>query len=692
MRKLVSILLSLFLVIAALPLQSTHAARMGRGAQGWWIGYQREICRDGATLAWLWDQPTFDGARSTLRLWEGSPNSGRLIGLAPMLPTKHVTSTSFVIDEAGTRQAFDVYAIRDVSWWPLLNVGASLSIEDPALALTITTTVKDCLLGDGNSILLDRGQTSVIGALDLRSPTLAIPDAQLRYRITVLPVQGSLILSNTALAVGDTFYQVDINEGRLRYASLVKTSVQDSFKYSLDGIVRVSQTRDVLGNHIEADGASFNPKISGNGGVIAFASTATNFDAQTDLGGDADVFLWLGNDSLRRVSLRPDNVDSSSASASPALSANAGQVAFASSAIDLVESGRDCPANVDDAEAHVYRREVDITPNEGLTFSPTLRQSVSSGSISSCQRGNNTSYSPAFAADGNVAFLSGADNLLSPITDTNGKVSDVFRRTLSNTTTSLLAVRPSTAITFFGVNGFSVAGTGNAERVAVAASDEFTIGDANGFDDIFVQPTRGPLAGQTITGSIGPAGVPANGSSFAPDLSRDGRWLAFESQATNLATADNNTKRDIFVRDLNSNTIRRVSTTSNGSDANGDSYMPRLSADGHWLTFASSASDLVAGDINTQTDVFLRDMLAGNTYLVSQAVHTNVLGNATSNLPSISDDGHTIAFSSDATNLVSDGAELNTDVDADVFVRYIDPERTLIISTRSNVFMPLMRR
>ena len=128
----------------------------------------------------------------------GNPNSGRLIGLAPMLPTKHDTPVSFVIDETGTQQAFDVYAVRDVSWWPLLNVGASLSIEDPALELTITATVIDCLLSAGQSILMDRGQTRVIGALDLRSPTLAIPDDQLLYRITALPIRGTLTLSNTA--------------------------------------------------------------------------------------------------------------------------------------------------------------------------------------------------------------------------------------------------------------------------------------------------------------------------------------------------------------------------------------------------------------------------------------------------------------------------------------------------------------
>ena len=182
-------------------------------------------------------------------------------------------------------------------------------------------------------------------------------------------------------------------------------------------------------------------------------------------------------------------------------------------------------------------------------------------------------------------------------------------------------------------------------------------------------------------------------ASREPDLSRDGRWLAFESEATNLVTADNNSMRDIFVRDLINNTLRRVSTTVNGGDANDHSNSPRLSADGRWLTFVSTASNLVAGDTNNQTDVFVRDMQTGKIYLVSQPLSGNPT-NGPSGQPAISDDGHHIVFDSVATNLVdaNHGSELSTDVDADVFIRYVEPERTVTIHTISRIYVPLIRR
>ena len=687
--------LSIMLLLASATLQAhtAHAARMGRGAQGWWVGYQREVCRDGATLAWLWDQPSFDSARSTLRLWEGPTQTGRLIGLAPMLPSKHTKSVLFVIDENGTQQAADVYAIRDVGWWPLLTVGATLSIEDPALDVTLTTTVKDCLLSDAAAIGLDRGEPRTIGALELRSPTLAIPDDQLHYRLLALPVSGTLSLSNTLLTVGDTFTQLDINEGLLRYMPSNNAGIDDTFKYSLDGLVRISLSHDLSGNPVEADGASFNPKISGNGGVVAYVSTATNLDnTAADFGGDGDIFLWLGNNTTRRVSLKPDGTDPDNTSFSPSLSASGARIAFAAEATDLVATNRDCAASINDSSSHIYRRDADITLSEGLVFTTTLRQSVSTGVPPACQRGNSTSYSPAVAPDSSVAFLSGADNLITPTTDADGMVSDVFRHTLTNST-ELLSQRPPLTNTFVGVNGFALAGAGLNERIAFAASDEFLLGDVNGYDDVFLQYTRGPRAGQTITASVGPSGAAANGASYRPDFSRDGRWLTFESEASNLATADTNNMRDIFVRDLTANTIRRVSTTSNGGDANQGSDSPHLSADGRWLTFVSTASNLVVGDTNNQTDVFVRDLQTDKTYLISQPLN-GALTNGPSGLPAISDDGHHIVFDSVATNLVdsTNGAELSTDVDADVFIRYFDPERTVAIHTLSRFYLPLMRR
>ena len=692
MRKALSlvVLVAVAITTNAFPLNSTYAARMGRGAQGWWIGYQGEVCRDGATLAWLWDLPNYGGTRSTLRLWEGAPGSGRLIALAPMSPISHTQTVSFTLDESGTRNGFNIYAIRDVNWWPLLTPGTTFSIEDPLIKITITGTVKNCLLSDSQQLQLQPGQTATLGPQTLRSPSLAIPDDTLRYRITALPIHGSVTLSNSVLITGSTFYQSDINEGRLKYiaANTGGQSATDTLGYALDGMVRASLPRNASGTISEADGDSTNAKISANGGVVAFSSSATNLDFfQSDFNGFNDIFVWLGNRYLQRISNNFANNESNGGSISPALSPSGVRVGFTSLATDLVNPAQDCPTSAQDSESQIYRRDIDFDFVDGVVFSPTIRQSASNGAPPSCQRGYGTSYLPAVTESGAVAFLSGADNLLTPTVDLDGPISDLFLRGTDNTTQRLSPVG-ATANGFFGLNGFAVAGSASL-TIAVDAADGFTAGDTNTANDIFVQ-----FNGQLITATRSITGGAANSDSTNPALSRDGRWLAFESTASNLVANDSNNHRDIFVRDLLSNTIQLASSSPNNEGANGESSTPSLSADGRWLTFASTASNLVVSDTNSTSDIFVRDLQRGITYLVSQPISTTlVAGNRASTLPEIASDGHHIVFQSLASNLVQVGAESPTDIDSDIFIRYFDPQRTLTIklSTPSTLYLPILR-
>lgn len=693
MKRLFLAAMLLLAVFGMQPAQPALAARMGRGAEGWWIGYQDELCRDGATLAWLWDAGAYDGQRSTLRLWEGAIGN-RLIGLAPMSPISHTLPLTFATDSAGGALATQAYDLRDIGWWPALAVGTTVVIEDAALDVTISGTVRDCLVSTLHRSTVLRGGGRVLSPLDLRAPTLAIPEEALRYRIESLPAHGALTLNSVPLAIGDTFFQLDIAEGRLRYAHNGDSAGSDSFSYSLDGLVRASRGRDVNGLFTEADGASYSPRISANGAVVTFASDATNLDeTSSDNAAHTDVFVWFGNGRTRRITLDPSNDNPDGPALSPTISRDGARVAFASDATDLITPGSDCPASLNDSQSQIYRRDFGFVTGTGFTLSDTVRQSASSGPTGSCQRGNGTSYSPVVAADGSVAFLSGADNLLLPAADADGMLSDVFRRSGSSTT--LLAVRPGTGLGYVGINGFDVAGSGTAERVLVAASDAFVNGDANGFDDIFLQVTSGPQSGQTITLSVTSSGGAANGASSLPALSADARIAAFASEASNLTPTDGNGQQDVFVRDLQAGVTERASVTPSNTDANGPSQSPRLSADGRWLVFDSQASNLVTGDGNGQADVFLRDLSTDKTWLLSKPY---VLGATQvtlgSGMADISADGHHVVFESLATDLVTDGAEPGADVDRDVFVRYFDPARTLTITiaTPTHVRLPLVRR
>ncbi len=167
--------------------------------------------------------------------------------------------------------------------------------------------------------------------------------------------------------------------------------------------------------------------------------------------------------------------------------------------------------------------------------------------------------------------------------------------------------------------------------------------------------------------SLDSGGVQGTGNSFAPSITADGRFVAFNSQAANLVAGDTNGFFDVFVRDRQTGITERVSVSTAGTQGDGDSsfgYTPSISADGRFVAFSSLATNLVANDTNGFADVFVRDRLSGTTERVSVATG-GAAGNANSLTPSISADGRYVAFESFASNLV--GSDSNGTWD--VFVR-----------------------
>ena len=142
--------------------------------------------------------------------------------------------------------------------------------------------------------------------------------------------------------------------------------------------------------------------------------------------------------------------------------------------------------------------------------------------------------------------------------------------------------------------------------------------------------------------SVDSAGNQANGYSYDPSISADGRFVAFHSFAPNLVAGDTNAQWDIFVHDRQSGTTTRVSVDSAGGQADSGSYGPSISADGRFVAFASLASNLVANDTNGQYDIFVHDRQTGTTTGVDST------GRA-SGSSSISADGRFVAFVSVAS-------------------------------------------
>ncbi len=306
----------------------------------------------------------------------------------------------------------------------------------------------------------------------------------------------------------------------------------------------------------------------------------------------------------------------------------------------------------------------------GLSSAQTTeRVSLSSGGV----QGDRFSYEPSISADGRfVAFASVASDLVSG--DTNG-FSDVFVRDRQTGVTERISV--STGGAEGDDDSVSPSISADGRYVAyVSFASNLVGGDTNGTYDVFVRDRQ--LATTTLV-SIDSAGIQANGSSDFPSISADGRFVSFDSNATNLVTGDTNNTNDVFVHDRLTGATTLVSVSSGGVQGDDASYKSWISGDGRFVVFNSGADTLVAGDTNGSLDVFVHDRLTGTTIRAS-VDSTGTEGNGTSGDAALSMDGRLVVFTSDATNLVPG----DTNFVSDVFVHDLQTGATRRVSLSSS--------
>jgi len=209
-----------------------------------------------------------------------------------------------------------------------------------------------------------------------------------------------------------------------------------------------------------------------------------------------------------------------------------------------------------------------------------------------------------------------------------------------------------------GDSGFPVISADGRFIAFESAAGNFVAGDTNGNFDIFMKDRQ---TGAITRVSTSPTEAQANGNSFTPSISGDGRFVAFQSFATNLLPNTSNCIANgcIFVKDRTTGALTRVDVATAGQP-NGATGNPNISGNGRFVAFQSAATNLVAGDVNGHVDVFVRDVQAGRTVLASVTGTTQ--GNGDSTQPSISADGRFVAFSSLADNLVPGDSNGTSDV------------------------------
>ncbi len=398
---------------------------------------------------------------------------------------------------------------------------------------------------------------------------------------------------------------------------------------------RISVTSGVGGN---ADSDSYRTASSDDGRYILYKSGATNLVAG-DTNSRVDMFVYdsqAGTNEI--VSKATDGTLGNDTSNQGAISADGRYVVYDSDATNLVSGYT--------GAGHVYVRDRQSNTTEIVSISDAAVE------------GNASSSKPSISNDGRyVTFHSNATNLVAG--DTNG-VSDIFVYDRNTDTIERVSVDNVGTEANNDSLAPSISGDGRYVSFESEASN-LVASDSNNHFDIFVYDRNTDTIERV---SVDNVGTEANATSTNPSISSDGRYVAFRSEATNLVTGDTNAVRDIFIYDRDTDVVERVSIDDSGTQANAQSDMDgntNLSDDGRFITFYSDATNLVAGDTNAVSDVFLYDRTLDKVRRVSTNLE-GYQGNGASYNLSISPNGKQVFFKSSATNFVIGDTEGFADI------------------------------
>ncbi|MDQ2973337.1 MAG: hypothetical protein M3Q79_02560 [bacterium] len=411
-----------------------------------------------------------------------------------------------------------------------------------------------------------------------------------------------------------------------------------------------------------ANGSSRQVSTSSDSRYSAFESIADNLTAN-DTNGLSDIFVFDSQtDTVTIVSTTSSGSQSTGGgSAWPAISSTGRYIAFESSADNLVASDTN-------GLQDIFVKDTQIGTTSRV--STTSAAAEATGGASSA---------PAISANGRyVVFASDATNLVAG--DTNA-TTDIFLKDTQTGTLTRVSTDSSATQSVGGISNSPEMSSDGRYIVFESLATNLVAGDTNASYDVFRKDTQTGTTSRVSTDSS--SAQATGGNNFRPTITPDGRYVAFYSSATNLVAGDTNSVRDIFVKDIQTGAINRVSTDSLGTQSNGQSYFPKISADGRYVAFESGASNLVAGDTNARFDAFLKDTLTGTTTRVStsslnvEAVGGNFANSPTSDGIDISDDGRYVAFNSLAANLHAD----DTNENYDIFLKDTQTGVTKLVST-----------
>jgi Tol biopolymer transport system component len=405
------------------------------------------------------------------------------------------------------------------------------------------------------------------------------------------------------------------------------------------------------------NGASSQPVMSSDGRFVAFASRASNWGVKDPNGHVSDVYLWdQYGGSFGLVSSTTAVKGADGPSSAPAISASGAVVAFVSSATNLVTGDTN------------HASDVFVRTPAGV-----VRVSVATDGAQI----NGPSTQPDISADGRfVTFTSQASKLEPP---------EVYVHDLVTGATGLVSARPDGRPGTGPAGNSAVSADGRFVAFQSAAPD-LVARDTNRVADVFVRDLATQVTQRVSVSSSGRQQNRAVASPFTPvpDISGNGRVVVFDSDATNLVPRDRNHHTDVFARDLATHVTSRVSLATTDQEGDSDSFAPTLSSDGRYVTFESYATNLTPRD-PPREDIFVRDRQRHQTVMADVSSSNRPRGpehvRQLLQRAAVSDDGRTVAFVSTATDL----AIRDRDRAQDVFLRRLWPPPLATASPRASI-------
>lgn len=370
---------------------------------------------------------------------------------------------------------------------------------------------------------------------------------------------------------------------------------------------------------VAGNASSITPSVSANGNLVAFSSFATNLVPADENGSTADVFVWnRQTGTVTLVSRQPGGSQLTTPSEDAHISPNGRYVAF--------DSGGD-----------VWVKDVQ---------SGSLLR-ISQPDADPGAEPDQPAYADAVTSSGLVVFTSEASNLV-PASGLGNGLNEVYARQLTDGPVELVSVAPDQTTAAVGDSFGGGASDDGRYVVFSSVAGNLTAGDTNGLSDIF---ERDLTTGVTTLVSVPPGGGQSDGTSLFPTVSADGSAIAFSSTAANLTAGGNRPgSQQVYVAWPSIGTIYRLSRTPGGAPGNGDSTEPAISGNGTRVAFRSAAANLVPKDTNYSDDVFVSDLASGQISRVSTGAGLGQ-ANDSSFGPAIDGSGNIVTFPTAASDI-----------------------------------------